>query len=222
MKIERMPISYFEDFDIIISAVDSLAIRFWLSSTLNMIDNSRFPVFIDCGTEGIFIIRVFIGFYGHIFSTRIRKGPCLECISNLYAFRPTDTINCTINASHVTVRNLIMWGLYIAWDQGTSFGESTEFSIANQEHVDWVIKQCMAKSKLFSESELRSELYSFQILSPSPISITSTIGGMVVLHLMNILNKTQNMAMFTFLSLRDTLHMHSFSPETSSLCTYCT
>lgn len=52
-----MSLEFLEKFDVVISAVDSLSTRFWLSSVLFSLirEANKHPLFIDCGTEGIVV-----------------------------------------------------------------------------------------------------------------------------------------------------------------------
>ena len=222
-----MPLGFLEKFDIVISAVDSLSTRLWLSSTLFSLEREmgKSPLFIDCGMEGSFLCIQMVGLFGHTFSTKIGSSPCIGCISGLYAPRLLDHAYCSIRNSIPSVQNILLWVLYVLWDQEVPFGPISEFSLENREHFDWVIQRCMSPMKgigphSFSKTEFVAELTSFQIISPASISMSATIGGMAILQLYHYL-QGRSSSSFTYISLKEPLHVYSFVPQASPDCNYC-
>ena len=139
-RIQDRPAEWYGTFHMVISGLDNIEARRWLSAQLVALadpalgeDADTIPL-IDGGTEGFKgQVRVFVP----------RATPCFECL--LYLFPPQETYPlCTIRSTPRLPEHCIEWASILHWPAERP-GETVDGD--NPDHVEWLYNAATARAK---------------------------------------------------------------------------
>lgn len=144
-RIEDKPISFYNDFHIIVLGLDSVEARSYINSVAcgfleydsddNPLEESIKPM-VDGGTEG---------FKGHARIIMPGVTPCFEC--TIWLFPPQVKFPlCTLAETPRTAAHCIEYAHLIKWDEAHS---GKTFDPDDPEHMQWVYSEAVKRAELF-------------------------------------------------------------------------
>jgi ubiquitin-activating enzyme E1 C len=140
-KIQEMPTSFYAQFHLIITGLDSVEARRWLNATIvNMFDEndpSTLKPIIDGGTEG---------FKGQARVIIPKLTACYECAVEMFT-KPTTFPICTIANTPRLPEHCVAWALVLEWPR--VFGNDVKADGDDPECINWIYETASARAKQF-------------------------------------------------------------------------
>jgi len=151
-KIQDMPDSFYQQFHIIISGLDSIDARRWINETLvtfvgkedgsdDWDDESIIPL-IDGATEGLM---------GNVAMYRPRRGACYECNAGQLASERNFANPCTIAATPRIPEHCIAFAMQMEWPKEKPEGLNIDGD--DPEHIAWIHERALARARSFGINE---------------------------------------------------------------------
>jgi len=151
-KIQDMPDTFYQQFHIIISGLDSIDARRWINETLvtfvNKEENgddwdeeSIIPL-IDGATEGLM---------GNVALYKPRRGACYECNAGSLASERNFANPCTIAATPRIPEHCIAFAMQMEWPKEKP--EGLHIDGDDPEHVAWIHERALARARSFGINE---------------------------------------------------------------------
>jgi len=151
-KIQDMPDTFYQQFHIIISGLDSIDARRWINETLvNLVvkdgegedwDEESIIPFIDGATEGLM---------GNIALYRPRRSACYECNTGSLASERNFANPCTIAATPRIPEHCIAFAMQMEWPKEKP--EGLHIDGDDPEHISWIHDRALARAKSFGIAE---------------------------------------------------------------------
>ncbi|KAL1570851.1 ubiquitin-activating enzyme E1 C [Candida albicans P57072] len=137
-KIQDKPIEFYQQFNLVISGLDSIEARRWINATLiSLVPQGYMIPLIDGGTEG------FRGQSRVIIPT---VTSCFECSLDLLSAKVTYPV-CTIANTPRLPEHCIEWATQIEWNDKFP-GKKLDGD--NLEHIEWVYQTALERANKFN------------------------------------------------------------------------
>ncbi|WVQ86114.1 hypothetical protein IAT38_008282 [Cryptococcus sp. DSM 104549] len=138
-KIQDHPISFYEQFNIVVAGLDSISARRWLNATLvemAQADPEQLKPLIDGGTEG---------FKGQARVILPTVTSCYECSIDMLT-PPTAFPICTIANTPRLPEHCIEWASVLQWPK---VYKDTKLDTDDPDHIEWLYKEASARASQF-------------------------------------------------------------------------
>ncbi|KFD48119.1 hypothetical protein M514_11000 [Trichuris suis] len=145
--IEDKDSSFYQDFNVIVSGLDSVAARRWINNMLvrllrynedGSLDPSSVIPLVDGGVEG---------FKGNVRVILPGISPCIECYIDLYPPPVTYPI-CTISNTPRSPEHCIEYARLVSWTTERPF-EGKAIDGDNPAHINWIYEKALQRANSF-------------------------------------------------------------------------
>uniref|UniRef100_A0A5S6QWK0 NEDD8-activating enzyme E1 catalytic subunit n=1 Tax=Trichuris muris TaxID=70415 RepID=A0A5S6QWK0_TRIMR len=146
-RIEDKDSSFYQDFNVIVSGLDSIAARRWINNMLvrllrynedGSLDTSSVIPLVDGGVEG---------FKGNVRVVLPGISPCIECYVDLYPLPVTYPI-CTISNTPRSPEHCIEYARLVSWVTEHPF-EGKSIDGDNPMHINWIYEKALERASSF-------------------------------------------------------------------------
>ncbi|WWC98304.1 hypothetical protein V866_005195 [Kwoniella sp. B9012] len=138
-KIQDHPLSFYEQFNIVVAGLDSISARRWINATLVQMaqeDEEQLKPLIDGGTEG---------FKGQARVILPTVTSCYECSIDMLT-PPTAFPICTIANTPRLPEHCIEWASVLEWPK---VHKDKKLDTDDPDHIEWLYQQASARAAQF-------------------------------------------------------------------------
>jgi ubiquitin-activating enzyme E1 C len=212
-KIQDFDCSFYAQFHVIVSGLDSVSARRWINGMLvSMLDYDEqgrarpetIKPLIDGGTEG---------FKGNVRVIYPGMNACVECTLDLFPPQVNFPL-CTIAHTPRLPEHCIEYAKILLWPKEDPFGEDTPVDGDDPQHVEWLMKKAQERAQQFNIQGVTYRLTQGVIkhIIPAVASTNASVAALCALEVLKLASMCSQ-GLNNWLNFNNSEGVYTFSYE---------